>query len=282
VMIVYALAMGQNVMVLFLATLIPGIIMGILFSIINVIICRKFNTVPLIVGSYGNQVKLIGKAGYNASLGLVMPVLLFGGIYGGLFTPTEGAAVSTLYVVLICFFAYRTINIKTFRKILVNTGGIAAAILLAIVFVSLFSKILVMHDIPNQVARAIISLSDNKVIILLLVNILLVGVGMLMDDISGALVTLPILMPLMNLLGVPMTQLAAILACNLGCGLMTPPVAPNLYVGARISGLSIADFMGYTLYFLLFGGVPTVLLVTYVPSCSLWLPTLVFGAGAVR
>ena len=121
-------------------------------------------------------------------------------------------------------------------------------------------------------------MSDNSYVILVMINVMLLVVGMLMDDLSGAIVMIPVLLPIIEGLGMSRIQLAAILATNLGIGLMTPPVAPNLFVAAMVGGLSITQFMRYVWPFLIFVGIPTVILTTYIPELSLWLPELLLGA----
>jgi tripartite ATP-independent transporter DctM subunit len=194
------------------------------------------------------------------------------------FTPTEAAAVAIVYIVPIGFLGYRTLNGKIFKETLQSSGRIVGAVFILVALVVLFGRILAGEQIPTQLADFVLSLSDNPYVILAMINIMLLLVGMLMDDLSGAIVMIPVLLPIVEGLGMNRIQLAAILATNLGIGLMTPPVAPNLFVGAMVGGVSISQFMRYVWPFLIFVGIPTVLLTTYVPGLSLWLPGLLLGA----
>jgi len=280
-LIVYSMLLGVNVATLFLSTVIPGLIMAVGFCIVNAVICRNFKTRSVFEGQKVGLVEhagLLVKTGRTASLGLLAPIILLGGIYSGVMTATEAAAVAILYIILVGFFGYKSMTGKVFMDSLRSSGRIIGALYVLVCLVVLFGRVLSMEQIPAQLADFVLSISNNKYIILLLINILLLCVGMLMDDLSGALVMIPVILPIVDQLGVSRIQLAAILATNLGAGLMTPPVAPNLFVGAMVGGLSVSDFMRYVWPFLLFVVIPMVILTTYVPFLSTWLPTLLMGA----
>lgn len=280
-MIIYSMLLGVNVAVLFLSTVIPGLIMAVGFCIVNTIICRNFKTQSVFKGNkvdITEQAGLLFKTGKKASLGLMAPVILLGGIYGGVMTATEAAAVAIFYVILVGFFGYKTMTGKVFMECLRSSGKIIGALYFLVCLIVLFGRVLSMEQIPSQLADFVLSISDNKYVILIMINILLLCVGMLMDDLSGALVMVPVILPIADELGISRVHLAAILATNLGAGLMTPPVAPNLFVGAMVGGLTVSEFMRYVWPFLLFVVIPTVLLTTYVPFFSTWLPELVMGA----
>ena len=279
-MIVYAMLLGVNVVLLFLSTVIPGLIMATGYGLVNYFICRNFETKSVFEGrkaGLGDQASLVLKTGWRALLGLLAPVILLGGIYGGLFTPTEAAAVAIVYVVPIGFLGYRTLNGKLFMETLKSSSRIVGAVFILVAIVVLFGRILTWERIPAQLADFVLSMSDNRYVILAMINVMLLVVGMLMDDLSGAIVMIPVLLPIIEGLGMSRIQLAAILATNLGIGLMTPPVAPNLFVAAMVGGLSITQFMRYVWPFLIFVGIPTVILTTYIPELSLWLPGWLLG-----
>ena len=138
--------------------------------------------------------------------------------------------------------------------------------------IMIVSRYFVMGGIPNMMRDAMLAISDNKYIILLMTNVFLIIIGMLMDDTSGILLCTPLLLPLMTSIGVNPIHFAAIIGVNLGMGNITPPTAPLLYIGCRLTGASLADTMGPTLKMLLFAWLPTLLLTTYVPQIALALP----------
>jgi len=281
-MIIYSMLLGVNVAVLFLSTVIPGLIMALGFCIVNAFICRRFKTRSIFEGQkigLSQQAGILFNSGKKASLGLLAPVILLGGIYGGVMTATEAAAVAILYIILVGFFGYKTMTGKRFMDSLRSSGRIIGALYVLVCLVVLFGRVLAMENIPAQLADFVFSISDNRYVILIMVNVLLIVVGMLMDDLSGALVMIPVLLPITDQLGISRIHLAAILATNLGAGLMTPPVAPNLFVGAMVGELSVSDFMRYVWPFLLLVVIPTLILVTYVPAISTWLPRLLLGVS---
>ena len=281
-MIIYSMLLGVNVAVLFLSTVIPGLIMALGFCIVNAFICRRFKTRSIFEGQkigLSEQAGILFNSGKKASLGLLAPVILLGGIYGGVMTATEAAAVAILYIILVGFFGYKTMTGKLFMDSLRSSGRIIGALYVLVCLVVLFGRVLAMENIPAQLADFVFSISDNRYVILIMVNVLLLVVGMLMDDLSGALVMIPVLLPITDQLGISRIHLAAILATNLGAGLMTPPVAPNLFVGAMVGHLSVSDFMRYVWPFLLLVVIPTLILVTYVPAISTWLPRLLLGVS---
>jgi TRAP-type C4-dicarboxylate transport system permease large subunit len=134
-----------------------------------------------------------------------------------------------------------------------------------------------LEQLPVILAESILEVSSNRVVILLLINVMLLVVGMLMDDISSMLVCAPLLFPLFIKLGVSPFQMAAILAVNQGTGMLTPPVATNLFMASRVGKVPVAGFIKYSIPYLIFGNIPVLLMVTFIPQLSIWLPQLVFG-----
>jgi TRAP-type C4-dicarboxylate transport system permease large subunit len=144
-------------------------------------------------------------------------------------------------------------------------------------FVTILGRLYTMQRVPMVIANFLISISDNKIVILLMVNIFLVIIGMLMDDLSGTMLVAPLLMPLMVQIGVHPVHFAAILGTNLGLGNVTPPTAPILYLGGRVGKVSFDQYVPTALIFMLLGNIPVIILTTYFPAFSLFLPRLVMG-----
>jgi TRAP-type C4-dicarboxylate transport system permease large subunit len=144
-------------------------------------------------------------------------------------------------------------------------------------FVTILGRLYTMQQVPMKIAAFLLSFSDNKIVILLMVNIFLIIIGMLMDDLSGTMLSAPLLMPLMLQIGVHPIHFAAILGTNLGLGNVTPPTAPILYLGGRIGNVPIDQYIKPALIFMVFGNIPIIILTTYMPGLSMWLPRLLMG-----
>jgi len=273
-MILYAWVTWQSVAACFLATVVPGIILVIIYSIINWFMCRKL---PIKVSppiSAGEQVKEFGRASYKGFSALLMPIIVLGGIYGGVFTPTESAGVATLYCIFVGFFIYRTLNFKQLMDTMVNSITTTGVVILMVFFVMILSRLYVMENVPQRLVATLTGITDNKYLLLLMVNLFLIILGMLMDDFSATLLAAPLLFPLMTAIGVHPIHFAAILGTNLGLGNVTPPTAPILYLAGRIGKCKFDELITPAVIFMVFGAVPVVLLTTYFPFLSLALPHL--------
>jgi len=271
-MILYAWVTWQSVAACFLATVIPGIILVIIYSVINWLMCQKLSIKVSPPISAGEQVKEFGRASYKGFSALLMPIIVLGGIYGGIFTPTESAGVATLYCIFVGFFIYRTLNFKRLMNTMVNSITTTGVVILMVFFVMILSRLYVMENVPHRLVATLTGITDNKYILLLLVNLFLIIIGMLMDDFSGTLLSAPLLFPLMQAIGVHPIHFAAILGTNLGLGNVTPPTAPILYLAGRIGKCKFDELITPAVIFMIFGAIPVVLLTTYFPCLSLWLP----------
>jgi len=274
-MILYAWITWQSVAACFLATVVPGIILVFIYSIINWFMCRKL---PIKVSppiSPRQQFKELGQATYKGSLALLMPIIVLGGIYGGVFTPTESAAVATFYCVFIGFFIYRVLSLKQFMNTMINSITTTGVVILMVFYVMILSRLYIMENIPQQLVTILTGVTDNKYLLLLMVNLFLIILGMLMDDFSATLLAAALLFPLMTSIGVHPVHFAAILGTNLGLGNVTPPCAPILYLAGRIGKCKFDELITPVVIFMLFGEIPVILLTTYFPVLSLALPHLI-------
>jgi tripartite ATP-independent transporter DctM subunit len=270
-MIIYAFIGGQSVLACFLSTVIPGIILVILLSATNFWLLRNNKEIRLIERMERPvYVKTLGKRTVRAIPAMIAPV------YGGFLTPTEAAAVSVMYTIPVGIWFYKGLNGKTFRESLIIAGTTAGVIMIMLLSVMMLSRLYIMENVPQMILNAMTSVTDNTVILILMVNLFLIVIGMLMDDTSAILLTTPILLPVVIQLGVSPVHFAAILGVNLGLGCVTPPTAPFLYLGARIGNAPIGEMMGPTMWFIAFAWIPTLALTTFVPGLSLFLPRL-FG-----
>ena len=273
-MILYAWVTWQSVAACFLATVVPGIIMVGLYSFMNWIMCRKLDIQVMPKISAGQKVRDFGKAVYGGFFALLMPVIVLGGIYGGVFTPTEAAGIAVLYCLPVGFFIYRSLNLRQFADALISSVTTSGVVVLMVFFVMILSQLYVMESVPQRLIGSLTGFTDNKIVILLMVNLFLLILGMLMDDFSGTLLAAPLLFPLMKELGIHPVHFAAILGTNLGLGNKTPPTAPILYLAGRIGNCRINELMKPAVIFMTTCSLPIVLLVTYFPFLSLWLPRL--------
>ncbi len=186
-MILFAWVTMQSVTGCFLATVGPGIMRLVTYSILNCVMARRMPDIKIAepAENFKETIKLIGTQTKRASLALLMPVIVLGSIYGGIATPTEAAALALLYAIPIGFWAYRDLTIKKLRADLANSVTTTGVIVLLLFFVMILGRIYTIERVPHQVSEALLSVSDNKIVILLMINVFLVCVGMLMDDISG-------------------------------------------------------------------------------------------------
>ena len=276
-MIIYGWVTGTSIIAAFLAPVVPGLILILLFAFWNRVLTR---TMPIVEprALSGREIghDIIAKT-RHAGLGLLMPVIILGFIYGGITTPTEAAAVAVVYAIPISIYVYRGLDWRTLYDVLWRTGQTTGVLMVLVFFAAILGRMFTMENVPQGILAAFTTISENPVIILLLVNLFLLMIGMFMEDISGILLAAPILTPVVAAAGVDPIHFAAIIATNLGMGLITPPTAPLLYFGALIGKTSLAPMLKPTLVFVVFGYLPVVLLTTFIPALSLTLPRLVLG-----
>ncbi|MBY4677205.1 TRAP transporter large permease [Marinobacterium arenosum] len=278
IMILYAWIGNQSVLAAFLATVVPGIILTLLLCLVNVVLVRKHPELvleaPLDRKAFRQQ---LARRSSRAVPALAMPFLILGGIYSGFVTPTEAAALGVLYAIPVGFFIYRGLNGRSLVQALLEAAVTTGVIMVMLYTVMILSRLYIMEDLPGTIMDALTSVTENPLLILLMINLFMVVIGMLMDDASAVLLSTPILLPLIMQLDVSPIQFAAIVGVNLGMGNITPPTAPLLYLGGQLNGARIDQMMKPTLCMIAFAWLPTLLLVTYVPQLSLWLPGLVLG-----
>ena len=273
-MILYAWVTWNSVAACFLSTVIPGLIMVFLYSLVNWLVVRKLPIKVLPQTTMDNKVKEFGTAVYKGFWALMLPVIVLGGIYGGVFTPTEAAGVASIYCIVIGFFVYRTMDLKMLRDSLVTSVTTTGVIVLMVFFVMMLSKMYVMENVPQRMIDALFGITENRYFILLLVNIFLLLLGMVMDDFSGTILAAALLYPVITEIGIHPIHFAAILGTNLGLGNKTPPTAPILYLAARVGNCPIEKLIKPQLLFIGTVSLPVMLLTTYFPPLSMTLPHL--------
>ncbi len=277
--ILVAWTLNISVLACFLATVIPGIILTFLLCVVSSFLLRHEDG---IIREEKVSMKQLGSMFKERTLSaipaLIMPVIILGGIYSGAMTATESAGIAVLYAVPVAMFVYKKMNARDLGSVLRDGSVTTGVVMCMIGIVMMLSRMLTQLGLPQQICNLLLSVSDNKYIILIMINIFLVLLGMIMDDTSATLLAAPILFPVITALGISPYQFAAILGVNIGMGNITPPSAPFLYLSARIFGTRADKIMKPTLCMILGGYLPTLILTTFVPSVSLFLPRLILGA----
>lgn len=273
--ILYAFVGGQSVLACFLATVGPGIVLIILLSAVNFWLLRNNKDIKLADRiPKEERVKVVTRRTTRAIPAMIAPVIILGGIYGGFMTPTEAAAVSVVYTIPVGIWFYRGLDRKTFLGGMVKAGTTAGVVMLMLLSVMMLSRLYVMENLPKMILDMMTSISSNPVVLTLMLNLFLLIIGMLMDDTSAILLTTPILLPVAMGIGIHPVHFSAIVGVNIGLGGVTPPTAPFLYLGSRVGNAPVGEMLKPTMYFIFFAWIPTLVITTYVPEVSLWLPRL--------
>ena len=268
---VYGAATETSVGKLFMAGVIPGITLGLMLMAAIYVRARMLNLPRQPRASFGEVLK----AGRDSIWGLLLLVIILGGIYGGVFTPTEAAAVAAVYAFFVAVFVYRDIGLPKVPHVLVDAARVTVMLMFIVANALLFAHVLTTERIPQAIAETIVSWGMAPWQFLIVVNILLLVAGNFMEPTGIILILAPILFPIATQLGIDPVHLGIIMVVNLEIGMVTPPVGLNLFVTAGITGMSIVQvvraalpWLSVLLVFLVF--------VTYIPALSLWLPELLF------
>ncbi|MFH2034566.1 MAG: TRAP transporter large permease [Candidatus Margulisiibacteriota bacterium] len=272
-MIVYCVATEQSVGKLFMAGVGPGLFMGTLFIITAVIYARVKGFKGGEPMPWKDRLVVLWKA----LPGLFMPFLVLGGIYGGVFTPTEAAAAAVFYSLVVGIFIYKDLKIRDLPRVFARSAVTMAMILFIITNAMLFAFILTTEGIPAAIAEFIIEHAVTPWVFLLFVNILLYFVGDFMEPSAAILILAPLFLPIVLKLGIDPIHFGVIMTVNMEIGMITPPVGLNLFVASGISGLSLWDvFKGAAPFMVIM--LIALLFITYIPTISLWFPKLLYGA----
>jgi C4-dicarboxylate transporter DctM subunit len=269
--IVYGAVADVSVPALFAAGVLPGILVALCMMVAVYIISKKHNY----RGEKSGGAKELWLAFKDSFWGLLTPVIILGGIYGGIFTPTEAAAVAVFYGLFVGVFIYKTIKFNTMYYILSSTVISTSVVMIVVTCAGLFSWVASTVGLIDKAAGILLGISQSPIIILLMINIILLFAGMVLDAISIYYVFLPILLPIMAHFGWDPIWFGVMMTINLAIGQVTPPVAVNLYVGANISGLTIEDISKPAIPLIL-SAIVALAIVVIFPSLSTYLPNL-FG-----
>ena len=270
VMITFSLVSGgTSVAALFMAGYIPGFLWGLACMAVVYFIARK--------RGYRAKTKFTAKEAGNVIVQalpcLLLIVIVIGGIIAGIFTATEGSVIAVVYSLLLSLFVYKSISWKDIPKLLKDSADMTGIIIFLIGVSSIMSWVMAFTNIPSMVSSALLSVSNSKYVIFLLINIILLVVGTFMDMTPACLIFTPIFLPICTALGMDTIHFGIMMIFNLCIGTITPPVGTTLFVGVKVGGVKLEDVIKQLIpYFVAI--IAVLMLVTYIPQLSLWLPSL--------
>lgn len=267
-MVVYGIVGNVSVTDLFLAGIIPGIMVSAAFIGTSYVIAKK-------KGFKGSGVPFswsaLGKAINDAKAALVAPLIILGGIYGGIFTPTEAAVVAVAYGLFCGFFIYKELKVSDLPRILIETAMITGTVMIIIGFATAFGRLMTMFQIPQMIATSMQALTNDKFLLLMMINVFLLFVGMFMETVATIIILTPLFMPIALKLGIDPIQLGIIFVINSELGFLTPPVGANLFIAANLAKTSIEkiarDVIPYIITLFL-----CVTIISLFPEIATWLP----------
>lgn len=268
IMIIYSYVMGESVAALFLAGIIPGILVGLGLMLMTWVMAQRYDFPVATKRSTWSE---RGNASIKAFFPLLTPVIILGGILGGIFTPTEASAVAVAYALIVSLFILKSMTVRDLPKILTEAAMVSSVVLLLVGAAMAFKTVVSLSHAPEILAAWILSLSDNPLILLFLINLLLFVVGMFLDAGPAIIILAPILGPIFINLGVHPVHFAIIMSVNLTVGLATPPMGLVLFVASSVSGERIESISKAILPFLAVE-VVVIFMITYIPAVSLAIP----------
>lgn len=263
-LIQYGVATGTSISDLFMAGFLPGIFICLVLCVVAHFMCKRQGFEPSSKATRQEKVQ----AFKDSILAILMPVIILGGIYSGLFTPTEASVIAVFYGLFVGLFVYKEITLKDIPKILSDSAMTMATVLLIMSASTIFGWILTKLQIPQAVAKGFLGISSSKYIFLLLVNVLLLFIGMFCEAGAAMVILAPLLAPVAVTLGIDLVHFGVIMMANLAIGMMTPPVGVNLYVVCDTAKVKIEGMIPYLIKYF-FALVAGVLIITYIPQLSL-------------
>ncbi len=269
VMIIYGVTAEVSIGKLFIAGIVPGLLIGFMLMAVTYIGAKRLGFKRTEPAPWSEKWRKFKESFWA----LMTIVIIIGGIYGGIFTPTEAAAVSAVWALFIAIFIYKDIKLSELKIIFLESAKTSAMIMFIIANASIFAYFLTLEGIPQMLSDFVVQMHLNKVMFLIAVNILLLIAGNFMEPSSIIMIMVPLLLPVATMLGIDPIHFGVIITINMELGMLTPPVGLNLFVASGITGLSIKEVVKAVLpwFFVILIGL---LLITYIPQISLWLPEL--------
>ena len=273
-MIFYAIITGNSILGVWFSTIGPGLVIIFMYILLNALMTRKM---PIVrekkSDSFGEYLGRLGQTGKSSFPVVLLPVLIFTSLYSGLITPTEVAVLGVVYVVIIGYF-YKALNWTGIKEAMISTAVISGAVTLMFYFTETASRILIMEGITEEMGKFIVAHSPSQAVTLLMLNVILLLMGMMMNDLSGTVLSAGLLWPIAQVAGIDPYHFAAITGVNLGLGTVTPPTAPMLFLAGRIGNCPAEEYIRPALVLMWAGMLPVLFLTTYWPDLCLFIPRL--------
>jgi C4-dicarboxylate transporter DctM subunit len=269
-MVIYGVATGASIGTMFMGGFLPGIVCGGALMVLSYFIAKKR-------GYKGSEqkfsIKNVIKTAWDAKWALLVPVIILGGIYGGIFTPTEAAVVAVFYGFIVGKFVYKELTFKKINIHMVDTALMVGTVLIIVGTGTTLGKILTIEQIPDMIANGLTTITNNKIILLLLMNLFLLVVGCVMETLAAILILAPILFPIVENFGIDIIHFGIMMIINLAIGFITPPVGVNLFVACGLTGMGFDELTKSILPFLI-ALLVGLAFITYIPEITLLLPNL--------
>ena len=269
-MVIYGVSSGVSVSKMFLAGIIPGVLIGFVLMLVSYYKSKKEGYVG---ETKTYSAKEIFDIIYDAKWAIMVPIIILGGIYGGIFTPTEAAAVAVIYGFFVGMFVYKDLTIQDLYHVFTKSALTTSTVMIIVGTATVFGRVLAIERIPVMLAESITNITANPLLIMIFINILFLVVGCFMETLAAIIILSPILLPVATAVGVDPIHFGIIMIVNLSIGFITPPLGLNLFVSARVAGLTLEDVSKGVLPFL-FAMLITLILLTYIPTISLFLPNI--------
>jgi len=279
--VLYGSVTNVSIAKVFLAGILPGILLGTIVLCVNIFMCSRMGVdlrnnkvdettieyVPMSV-SLKNRAKRIGLALKDGIWALITPFIILGGIYSGIFTPTEAACVSVVYAILVSMFVYKEMTLKDLRDTFLDAAVLNGITSFLLAYSTVFSTFMTFERIPQRLSIFLSDVSDNPFVVMLLINLMILTIGLVLDTVPAIIIMAPLLLPTVVGVGVDPIHFGVIMAANLAIGLCTPPYGCNLFVGAAVAKIRVETMLPFTVPFLI-ASLAGLMIITFVPWLSM-------------
>ncbi|MCZ4311301.1 TRAP transporter large permease [Vibrio atlanticus] len=270
VMIVYAIVSGQSVSAMFMAGIVPGIVVGLFLLGYNLFQSKRNGYLGTPKKATWNE---RWQAFSEAKEAMLLPLIILGGIYSGLFTPTESAAVAVAYGIVLSMFYYKELTFKSLAKMTLESALLVSTVLIIVGASISFGRILTIERIPSLITEFILGITENKILILLCINLLLLVIGTFLETLAAIVILTPILLPVTASIGMDPVHFGIVMVVNLAIGFVTPPLGANLFMASQVGQIPFEDLSRAVLGWIV-SMVAALMLITFIPEISLWLPSI--------